>query len=153
MSPQRIQRKRTRGWRTPEGVIYVGRGTKWGNPFRPFPCERSTHGDGLQEIPGVHWHLIVDDADVLAARWADKGITTEWAVKSYGMRNRNSEDEIRAELAGKDLACWCPLDQPCHADVLLKLANQDDVLTTALADTEGQALVQAILDRKQGLHT
>lgn len=27
------------------------------------------------------------------------------------------------ELAGKNLACWCPLDQPCHADVLLELAN------------------------------
>lgn len=32
-------------------------------------------------------------------------------------------DEIRAELAGRDLACWCPLDKPCHADVLLELAN------------------------------
>ncbi|MBM4480356.1 DUF4326 domain-containing protein [Rhodococcus hoagii] len=31
--------------------------------------------------------------------------------------------EIRAELAGRDLACWCPLDQPCHADVLLEIAN------------------------------
>jgi hypothetical protein len=28
-----------------------------------------------------------------------------------------------SELRGKDLACWCPLDQPCHADVLLELAN------------------------------
>ncbi len=34
-----------------------------------------------------------------------------------------SAAEIRAELAGKDLACWCPLDQPCHADVLLEIAN------------------------------
>ena len=30
---KRIQRKRTRGWRTPENCIYVGRPTKWGNPF------------------------------------------------------------------------------------------------------------------------
>jgi hypothetical protein len=30
---------------------------------------------------------------------------------------------LRHELAGMDLACWCPLDQPCHADVLLELAN------------------------------
>lgn len=29
---------------------------------------------------------------------------------------------VRAELRGKDLACWCPLDQPCHADVLLEIA-------------------------------
>jgi hypothetical protein len=28
-----------------------------------------------------------------------------------------------SELRAKDLACWCPLDQPCHADVLLELAN------------------------------
>ena len=29
------------------------------------------------------------------------------------------------ELRGHDLACWCPLDQPCHADVLLELANSE----------------------------
>lgn len=32
-------------------------------------------------------------------------------------------ERIRAELAGKNLACWCPLDEPCHADVLLEIAN------------------------------
>jgi hypothetical protein len=32
-------------------------------------------------------------------------------------------DAARTELRGKDLACWCPPDQPCHADVLLALAN------------------------------
>lgn len=32
-------------------------------------------------------------------------------------------EQARAELAGRDLACWCPLDQPCHADVLLEIAN------------------------------
>jgi hypothetical protein len=31
---------------------------------------------------------------------------------------------LRRDLAGHDLACWCPLDQPCHADVLLEIANQ-----------------------------
>lgn len=29
-----------------------------------------------------------------------------------------------AGLRGHDLACWCPLDQPCHADVLLDYANR-----------------------------
>ncbi|MBO0882015.1 MAG: DUF4326 domain-containing protein, partial [Mycobacterium sp.] len=33
-------------------------------------------------------------------------------------------DQIRAELRGHDLACWCPLEQPCHADVLLAIANR-----------------------------
>jgi hypothetical protein len=31
--------------------------------------------------------------------------------------------EIRRHLRGRDLACWCPLDQPCHADMLLEIAN------------------------------
>jgi hypothetical protein len=34
------------------------------------------------------------------------------------------EPEIQADLRGRDLACWCPLDQPCHADVLLRVANR-----------------------------
>lgn len=35
-------------------------------------------------------------------------------------------EKIRQELRGKDLCCWCPLDQPCHADVLLEIANGDN---------------------------
>ncbi len=34
-------------------------------------------------------------------------------------------DDVRRELRGRDLACYCPLDEPCHADVLLELANTD----------------------------
>ena len=37
---------------------------------------------------------------------------------------------IRNELAGLDLACWCPLDQPCHADILLDIANTDHIAPT-----------------------
>jgi hypothetical protein len=33
MRPHRIQRKRTKGWCMPPNTIYVGRPTKWGNPF------------------------------------------------------------------------------------------------------------------------
>ena len=32
-------------------------------------------------------------------------------------------DAIQRELCGRDLACWCPIGQPCHADVLIALAN------------------------------
>lgn len=42
----------------------------------------------------------------------------------HGLRHRSpSLEAIWAELAGRDLACWCRLDRPCHADVLLELAN------------------------------
>jgi hypothetical protein len=39
--------------------------------------------------------------------------------------NPENLNAVRRDLAGHDLACWCPLDQPCHADVLLELANAD----------------------------
>jgi hypothetical protein len=38
-------------------------------------------------------------------------------------RNPELVERARLELAGKDLACWCPLDEPCHADVLLEIVN------------------------------
>lgn len=89
--PQRIQRKRTKGWKMPENTVYVGRGSKWGNPFR-----------------------VVD------------GWTAESAVREYraAIDTNGSPSLIREALAGRNLACWCRLDQPCHADVLLELANQ-----------------------------
>ena len=45
------------------------------------------------------------------------------AVKAFSETIPHWVDAIRSELRGKDLACWCPLDQPCHADVLLEIAN------------------------------
>jgi hypothetical protein len=89
--PKRIQRKRTKGWKMPEGAVYVGRPTKWGNPF-PVP-ENATHDD-----------LVC-------------------VVGQFRLWWRGSWFEIQEELRGKDLACWCALDKPCHADVLLEIAN------------------------------
>ena len=115
MSPQRIQRKRTKGWRMPEGAVYVGRPTRWGNPYRwsDYPAHRVSYSiDGDRELltfsPTVRRSFSVTNF-----RW------------QYLHQHPDAPtlDEIRAELAGKDLACWCPLDQPCHGDVLLELAN------------------------------
>lgn len=36
------------------------------------------------------------------------------------------EQAVRRSLAGKNLACWCRPDAPCHADVLLEIANADN---------------------------
>jgi len=98
--PVRIQRKRTRGWRMPQNTVYVGRPTKWGNPFRVKPS-------------WIEWWDIPEC------------VNAEEAVDKY----EKSIDEhdiilIRAELHGKNLACWCKLGEPCHADVLLRLANK-----------------------------
>jgi hypothetical protein len=103
--PKRIQRKRTRGWKMPENVVYVGRPTKWGNPYKvgdPYPFVES-HACTLDD---VIWLYEVD----LNAK------------ATIGNLN-----DFLEPLHGKDLACFCPLDQPCHADVLLRLANQEGV--------------------------
>jgi len=105
-SPRRIQRKRTKGWRLPEGAVYVGRPTEWGNPWRV--------GDRLM----LEWPL-----DEPRGQVRELVITAELAVALYRIAFEPDAEEIRTELTGRDLACWCPLDQPCHADVLLEIAN------------------------------
>jgi hypothetical protein len=95
--PIRIQRQRTKGWRMPAGAVYVGRPTKFGNPWQV----------------GVDWLDGQRVTHEIAARWYRMNVSADSAM---------GRDAVR-ELRGKDLACWCPLDQPCHADVLLKLAN------------------------------
>lgn len=99
--PKRIQRKRTKGWRMPEGAVYVGRGTKWGNPWIVDP-NRATH-------PATNQYR--DTAAECVRLYSDL---------VYG------RDDLLEPLRGRNLACWCPLDQPCHADVLLELANEAD---------------------------
>jgi len=105
--PKRIQRKRLKGYRMPEGAVYVGRPTKWGNPFRVglLACFCRSAGECQHN--------------------ALRRETAAEAAQSYRElpRSRFRLEEIRRELRGKDLACWCPLDEPCHADVLLEIAN------------------------------
>ena len=111
--PQRIQRKRTKGWRMPEGAVYVGRPSKWGNPYdwRQYP--RLVQWDGeVERVP-----------EVTLKRWAVVDFKSV-CVHEIGSFQYPSRDVIRRKLGGLDLACWCPLDQPCHADVLLEVANR-----------------------------
>lgn len=104
--PRRIQRKRTKGWKMPDGVVYVGRGTRWGNPFRIGQ-------------PDADDCMTCSDANEAVAKYRSELTTFNGTVNFTGC----TAEEIRQELRGKDLACWCPLDQPCHADVLLEIAN------------------------------
>jgi uncharacterized protein DUF4326 len=83
----------------PEGAVYVGRPTRWGNPWHARWFTRA--------------QLLKVYRDWMAAGAASDSM--------YGLPP--TREEIQRELAGKDLACWCQLDQPCHADVLLELAN------------------------------
>ena len=113
--PKRIQRKRSRGWRMPLGAVYVGRPTKWGNPWSVddyFRVGYSGNGfDALRVIVDIYraWIAGTDRAHMVLY------------IDQMGRPSRTPPDY--RELRGKDLACWCPLDQPCHADQLLELAN------------------------------
>ena len=108
--PKRIQCKRTKGWRMPEGAVYVGRPTLWGNPFAT--------ADEFRE-----WLEEFRRRDVLNS-------PSRYSGSVLDSRAVELLISLPFELRGKDLACWCPLDDEhgnrfsCHADVLLELANQ-----------------------------
>ena len=93
--PQRIQRKRTKGWKMPLGTVSVCRPGKWGNPFRV----------GDYGIPNA------GEAVLRFRHWLDGRVVGPAPPSDF------------SALRGKNLACFCALDQPCHADVLLEIAN------------------------------
>ena len=101
MMPCRIQRSRAKGWRKPLGAVYVGRGSKWGNPY----------GTDARCLVTVE--------------------TAAEAVRLYRAYVTEHADEMPplSMLRGKTLMCWCALPKPgepdvCHAAVLLELANE-----------------------------
>ena len=138
-APKRVQRQRTKGWRMPDGAVYVGRPSKWGNPYRfngDMP-EIVTHDDGRSWwFPNTGgFDVVVKDGGLTYAAPPDSALHA--IVSMYrddllaGTLSHDggfplSAADVRQELAGRDLACWCPLDQPCHADVLLEIANPED---------------------------
>lgn len=93
----------------PEGAVYVGRPTKWGNPFQ-IGSKRIEVGHVTLDRP--------DGADAGDVVWAYQH-ALYWDIFPGPL----FKSHVREELRGRDLVCWCPLDQPCHADVLLELAN------------------------------
>jgi uncharacterized protein DUF4326 len=94
--PVRIQRSRKKGWSMPANAIYVGRPTRWGNPY---PVEMFGRDEAIRRF-----RLLFDQHR--------QGKPTEFSLPRV------------EELRGKDLVCWCKLDEACHADVLLEIANE-----------------------------
>jgi hypothetical protein len=107
--PIRIQRSRKKVWRMPGNTVYVGRPTKWGNPFKV--------GESWFVPSGEQFGLVtpssIGQCVSLYREYAEECMKNpqSWMIKDIH------------ELRGKNLACFCPLDKPCHADVLLELAN------------------------------
>lgn len=106
---ERIQRRRVKGWTLPRNTVCVtrGPGMKWGNPFT---VEEFGRDEALRRFR----------AAVLGFTSNGSFCRPQAAPDSYiGRIIRDAPLELR----GKNLACWCALNQPCHADVLLELAN------------------------------
>lgn len=127
-TPKRIQRKRTKGWWMPEDAMYVGRPSRWGNPFRIYH-EHHLIGPSWT-IARTAWRHIPSTECINAYISSSEPMGPADAVEAFAnlmhVRARDEQARLRdwlAPLVGHDLACWCPLDQPCHADVLLELAN------------------------------
>lgn len=108
--PKRIQLRRTKGWRKPEGAVVCTRPGRYGNPYRP-----EDYADDYPDAdPAERLRMCLSDFRGLAeGRWARFGDAPPYP----------SPQEIRDELAGRDLGCSCALDQPCHVDILLEVAN------------------------------
>lgn len=121
--PIRIQRKRTKGWKMPYTAKYVGRPTIFGNPFE------------------VNLQQDAQKAVEMYRLWLHRS-SQAWIVKM-----------VKQMLKGKDLACWCALDQPCHADVLLMIANEgEEILRSAQDDiAPGVCFLGYNMDERGGL--
>lgn len=120
--PKRTQRKRTRGWRKPAGAVCVTRPSIYGNPFRigvPFCGPNIRQANTPAEAVAAFRDWI--GRDTLDPLMWDRELIVAHATLKAAL--------ARGDLTGRDLACWCPLfDEhgnrvPCHADVLLAIAN------------------------------
>lgn len=113
--PQRIQLSRQKGWRMPPNTVKVDRSTKWGNHWSVW---QAPDGDWMcSSEQGLIPASSKANALALAVLLHAQDETRRTAFLGGGARI--------VELMGKNLACWCRLDQPCHADILLKLANPE----------------------------
>ena len=123
--PTRVQLRRTKGWRMPPNTVKVDRTSRWGNPFRIGDIvHRGLAFSGRDEIVRDAAHAVQ-----MFERWL---FTLE---RSAG---------LVSELRGKNLACWCLLDAPCHADALLEMANEHPAQVDTLPiGTKGSAALDS----------
>lgn len=120
MTPVRVQQRRTKGWRKPENTVSVARPGRYGNPFRIVRTDCS--------LGGMCWAIELGDM-IVHQHVSTKDRARDLAVRFF--RTWLEEEDHHdlpdpAELRGMNLMCFCGLDQTCHADVWLELANRED---------------------------
>jgi len=118
----RVQRSRRLGYKMPKEVIYVGRGTKWGNPFKlengnileqtkdGWKAFKLGNENTVEDVIALFRDLVID----INSHKVNHETREKFQYMYYNLQN----------LKGKRLACWCCIESPCHADVLIELANK-----------------------------
>lgn len=121
-----MQRKRVKGWKMPENTVSVARPGKFGNPFKLMGDMLFVDAGHRRKILSryvLFKHEFVDaQAAVKVFRDLLMDLNSHEVEQPIYDRMKYMRDRI-GDLAGKNLACFCPLDQPCHADVLLEFAK------------------------------
>ena len=108
-TPIRVQLKREKGWRLPEGVHIADRRTVFGNPFKVWRARGAWFvEDVIEGEIGPYW----TEEEALAVSLA--------LYREY----LHDHPEIVELARGKSLACWCRIGRPCHADILIDIANR-----------------------------
>ena len=126
-SPLRVQRRRSKGWKMPENTVSVCRPGKWGNPFQIGGYFKL--GGVSPAMLGGRWlwmeRAIWKPADIEDALATGFVLVEDQAqaVEMFEQLMKSSPWKVD-DLRGKNLACWCKPGTPCHADVLLRLANE-----------------------------
>lgn len=123
--PKRLQLRRSRGWRKPEGAIVVSRPGPYGNPYKVGTTDTPS---GKLIDRGLAFNLFRDLVMQIAFR--DAFITKAQPLK------------------GHDLLCWCPLDANCHADIWLLLANAPDLFYSDAVDRPPDAQILTMIGQK-----
>lgn len=132
-APRRIQRRRTKGWRTPPNTVIVTRPSRFGNPSRLSVAEEMGYIEPREAVVEFFRLWLAGDRFMWQAEEAD-----------------SRREQILAGLSslrGKNLACYCPEGEQCHADVLLARVNVPEVELT-----EWIATVRARVDRSRAYH-
>jgi len=119
--PIRVQRSREKGWRMPENTLYVGRPTIWGNPYKVVDISPGVFSVRLDKY--VNDETVVDIlTGTCHLEYSSKRAANKDCISAYEMYleyKMKKDPTFLDKLKGYNLTCWCNLNSPCHADILI----------------------------------
>ena len=137
-SPVRTRRSRAAGSKMTGRYCgrTVGHPNDFGNPWRVVRTTELPPATELGSVPGrirstptelLPW-AVVGPTGPEGIYFRTKNEAAAYAVALYQRALRHGQlpytaAQVREQLAGLDLSCYCALDAPCHVDVLLEVAN------------------------------